>query len=321
VSADVQEQLRHVVEAATLAPSVHNTQPWRFRITADGFELRADRSRQLHILDPAGRQLTISCGAAIAHAEVAARGISADLQVDLLPEPDDADLLARVHLLPGALASVEEVKEAEALLRRHTSRERYDDRPLPAELAEELRVVVDRQGAMLRAVADEDDLIELEVLLSGADAAEERDPEYRAELRSWVHPVDSGDGIPAADEGAPPRASSLRLRDFSLSAPERLSGEAPPAEHPAVVVLTTDDDRPESWLRAGRALGRMLLHAAATGVQAQPLGQITDLESHRRQLARRLGLVGLPQLVLRLGYVHDSATAPRRPVEDVLDLG
>lgn len=318
---DRDAQFRHVVEAATLAPSVHNTQPWRFVLRADGFDLRADRSRQLAVLDPGGRQLTLSCGAALAHAEVAARALGLDCQAQLIPDDSDADLLARVRLPAGNDPSQEEVRKAEAILRRHTSRSAYLERALPAELLEELRHVVEGRGAMLREIRSEDDLIELEVLLSRADRAEERDPEYRAELRSWLHPLESGDGIPTEALDRTRRGSSLRLRDFTLTSPEGLREDSPPAEHPAVVVLSTERDTPEAWLQAGQALALLLLHAAQAGVQAQPLGQVTDLPSHRRQLALRLGLVGHPQLVLRLGYVEAHAATPRRAIDDVIDHG
>ena len=72
-------QLEHAVEHALRAPSVHNTQPWRWRIDpADGVvELHADRGRQLTATDPDGRDLLISCGAALGHLAVALRaGIS-----------------------------------------------------------------------------------------------------------------------------------------------------------------------------------------------------------------------------------------------------
>jgi DNA-binding NarL/FixJ family response regulator len=169
---------------------------------------------------------------------------------------------------------------------------------------------------MLRHVR-EDELVELAVLLSGADAAEEQDPAYREELAAWVRDSGDGDGLPtSAVESPAGRGSSLRLRDFTLSASERSSGAAPPAERPDVVVLSTQDDAPAAWLRAGRALGLLLLDAAAAGVQAQPLGQVTDLPGPRHRLAAVLGLRGVPQLVLRLGVVsargfHTAASGRR----------
>jgi len=285
------------------------------RHRADGFDLYADPSRQLAVLDPAGRQLHLSCGAALAHARVAARARGADATIELLPT-DDATLLARVGLTAGAPALDSEVVLAQALLTRHTGRGVYADEPLAPALLDRLRAVVEQEGAMLRYVRGEE-MVELEVLLSQADDQEQRDPAYRRELASWLR--ESDDGIPpdalASLDG---RGSSLRLRDFAMATPEQGSGQAPVGEHPDVAVLTTIGDGPQTWLRAGQALGLLLLHADVHGVLGQPLGQVTDTEGPRRRLAAVLGLVGIPQLVLRLGYAGGHVTTTRRALDDVL---
>ncbi len=311
--------LQHVLEAATLAPSVHNTQPWRFALRADGFDLLADSARRLEVLDPTGRLLHVSCGTALVHARVAARALGLSVSVELLPEPGDPSLLARVALSAGAAPDDAELALALAVLQRHTVRDAFDPDPVPDELLHALALAAEQEGAALRIVRDEGDRVSLEVLLSGADWTEERDPAYRHELAAWVHDSAHEDGIPAAALSADgPRGSSLRLRDFGLTRPERSTGEAPPAEEPVVVVLTTLRDGPRAWLEAGQALGSVLLHAAAQGVQAQPLAQVVDLPGPRAQLARALGVTGTPQMVLRLGYATAHATTGRRGLQDVL---
>src|SRR5687768_6760393 len=95
--------LHHVIEAATLAPSVHNTQPWRFVLRPDGFDLLADPGRRLPVLDPTGRLLHLSCGAALVTARTAARALGLAADVELLPDPEWPDLLARLTVSPGAV--------------------------------------------------------------------------------------------------------------------------------------------------------------------------------------------------------------------------
>jgi hypothetical protein len=314
--------IRHVVEAATLAPSVHNTQPWRFVLRPDGFDLVADEQRQLHVLDPTGRLLHLSCGAALTNARVAARALGLTAEVVLLPEPDRPALLARVTLRSGAAPDDAELALALAVLKRHTVREAFDPAPVPEALLRTLCRAAEQEGAALRLVRDEGERVSLAVLLSGADREEERDPAYRRELAAWVRDRPTGDGIPPqALPEDPTRGSSLRLRDFALRHPERASGQAPEAEEPAVVVLTTASDGPQAWLAAGQALGAVLLHGAADGVQAQPLGQVVDLPGPRAALARALGLTGTPQMVLRLGYVSAHAATPRRDLDQVVVAG
>jgi hypothetical protein len=189
---------------------------------------------------------------------------------------------------------------------------------VPADVLEAFRDAAQAEGARLRDVVSEDELIQLEVMLSSADAMEERDVRYREELAQWVHDgVLRADGIPAAAIGQA-AGSSLRQRDFGLDHPAALDGSAPDPDRPAVVVLSTDDDEPVSWLRAGQALAAVLLRAADLGVQAQPLGQVTDVLASRYGLRQALGVFGMPQLVLRMGFAPRTALTARRPVDEVL---
>lgn len=314
--------LRHVIEAATLAPSVHNTQPWRFVLRADGFDLLADPERRLPVLDPTGRLLHLSCGAALVTARTAARALGLAADVQLLPDPEWPGVLARLTVKAGAAPDDAELALALAVLHRHTVRGPFADTPVPEQLLRSLARVAEQEGAGLRVVRDEGERVSLAVLLSSADWREEQDPAYRAELAAWVREDPAGDGIPPrAVQEDPAHASNLRLRDFTLTHPERSSGDAPTPDDPSVVVLTSRGDGPLAWLRAGQALGAVLLHAAAEGVQAQPLGQVVDRPGPRRALARSLGLTGVPQMVLRLGYASAHAATPRRDVEDVLVPG
>ena len=211
-----------------------------------------------------------------------------------------------------------EIRLATAILQRHTHRGAFDERAVPAEVLEALSTAAQSEGARLCDIVSEDQLIELEVLLSSADAMEQRDARYREELAKWVHdgPLQP-DGIPAASV-AQSAGSSLRQRDFVLDHPGGVDGSAPAPDRPAVVVLATDDDEPISWLRAGQALAAVLLRAADLGVQAQPLGQVTDILAYRFGLRQTMGIAGLPQLVLRMGFARRAVVTPRRSVDEVL---
>jgi hypothetical protein len=313
-------QLQHVVQAASLAPSVHNTQPWHFVQVPHGLALHADESRRLSVLDPDGRQMHLSCGAALFQARAAARALGLDAAVTLMPAGESSDWLADIELTKGDAPTEAEIRTATAILRRHTFRGAFEQRIVPAELVEDFRLDAEREGGLLLHVADEGYLVELEVLLSRADMHEESDEGYRRELARWVHAeTTASDGVPDRALGMV-AGSSLRQRDFSLARPEAADGSAPVAEHPVVVVLATADDERASWLRAGQALAAVLLRAASAGVQAQPLGQVTDLPAYRQGLRSALGMVGTPQLVLRMGYAAPTGATPRRELDDVLTV-
>jgi nitroreductase len=327
-----QPDLAAAVDLARLAPSVHNTQPWRFRVDDDALMLSRDPGRRLEVLDPTGRQQVISCGAALHLARLALRLQGYDTEVMPFPPGADGDVLAR--LVPGSRHEVaaEDVVLADAARHRHMQREPFEERAVPREVVTGLRAAAAASGAWVRAVDDPDDLAALTVLLARADEEERKDPAYQEELASWTaRPEGAGDGLtPAATPDVHGRASSLRLRDFSAG---EETGDAtlaagtagdpddgpPPAERPLAVVLGTEQDTPSDWLRAGEALMALLLHAAVQGVQAQPLGQVVDREWSRARLGAALGVVGHPQMALRLGYARPGPESPRRPVSDIIE--
>lgn len=317
------ELVEHLALLATRAPSVHNTQPWRLVATSDGIDVVADRGRQLHVLDPVGRQLLISCGSLVHHLVVAAHALGLESTVTLLPS-DDPELVARVRL--SSLAeppSRETIERAEAILHRATRRTRYDEEELAPAMLELLRQAVAGQGAALVPVREEH-RADLDVLVEHAERDLLADEAYQRELEDWVFdPAQVGeraDGIPlAAVDGGVDRAEEVPGRRFVPDAPAE-APEPRQAEHPALLLLTTAGDGPEDWLRAGMALSALLLEGTGIGLAAQPIGQVTDVPHERARLRVDLRLVGVPQLLLRVGRAHvdPGLLTPRRPVAGVL---
>jgi nitroreductase len=316
-----------VVEAATLAPSVHNTQPWRFVVGDNAghtatIELYADRERSLPALDPTGRQLLVSCGAALLHAQIGARSLGLSLETSLLPDADP-DHLATLTLRPGQPPSDEDQELSAATRLRHTQREPFDTRSVDPAVLDRLRAAAAREGGWLHVVERRDDQITLAVLLAQAEHIEQSDPKYREELHSWVRPVNSParDGVPASalpHTAGPARHSEVTVRDFDLERTMQELRDSPTDERPTVVILGTDADTHKDQLLAGMALARVLLEATRAGVVASPLGQVVDLPGTRTQLRQQLTLLGEPQMLLRIGYGAPAAATPRRPVSDVL---
>jgi hypothetical protein len=317
--------LAAVVELARLAPSVHNTQPWRFEADGDMLSLFGDETRRLRVLDPDARQQTISCGAALYLARLGLRLQGYDPVVEI-PRPADGQPLARVRAVPGPQVTAEEVVLERAARTRHTQRAPFEERPVEPEVVTAIRAAVQEQGAWVRFLSTREEQVPVAVLLSHADDLETADEQYREELAAWTaRPRDAQDGLTAeaTDLGPGVRGSDLRLRDFAPHegppAPAGSPGDLPPAaEHPLVAVLGTGGDGPNDWLVAGQALCALLVQAQASGVQASPLGQVLDQPWTRRRLAGELGLVGHPQMVLRLGHAQPGPATPRRGVEDLL---
>ncbi len=320
-----------VVSAATRAPSVHNTQPWRFVAHENVIELWTDPSRGLPVVDPDGRARHLSCGAALLLARVTAAGLGSAARVTTLLDAAAPEHLADLELAGAHQPGEDERALAAAVGVRHTERGVFDDSPVPPQLVRALAEAVRAEGCWLRVVDSADDAAAVTVLLARADDVQSADPAYREELRQWTgRDEDSGDGIPAAAvpaEAPAQRGSSYRLRDFDADRDDReprWSGEPPRPEHPLVVLIGTEHDDPASWLAAGQALGRLLLTATVHGLVASPMTQALEVPDTRSRLAAELGLVGHPQMVLRVGLAAQASPttggrARRRPVDDVVE--
>lgn len=317
------EQVREVVEAATLAPSVHNTQPWRFGWDGAALSVREDPSRGLPVLDPEGRERLLSCGAAILNARLTLSYLGHASTVDLLPDEADPALLARIAV--GGPIAVDERDRALALEipRRHTDRGVFDPRAVPRGVLTRLEDAARQEHAWARPVESPDDRVTLAVLLSHANEIEQSDPAYQEELARWRTRARTAEGIPDAALGGSPaaRASEFPLRDFSGGGAEPSAGDEPPAaEHPLALVIGTDEDERRDRLVAGMALGRVLLQASADGLAASPMSQVVEIDRLRLRLRGELRLIGMPQVVLRLGYGTAGLATRRRPVDEILEL-
>jgi nitroreductase len=312
--------LTAAVELARLAPSVHNTQPWLFRVTNGALELFADRDRQLQALDPEGRQLVMSCGTAVFHARLALRlqGFDADLTTG---DEIYGDFLARLQPRAGAPTTPEERSLAAAATTRHTQRAPFTDKPVADDTLKAISLAVEGEGAWVRLLSGPNEQLPVIVLLGHADEIEDRDEAYREEVAEWTtRDASTHDGIPAdvVPRSVRGRMSNVQGRDFALEGtPDRIADRAP-VERPLVTVIGTSGDALDDWLTAGQALAHLLLAAVVDGVQASPLGQVVDLPATRAQLGRELGTIGFPQMVLRMGYAEPGPITPRRSMSEVL---
>jgi hypothetical protein len=331
------DDIAAVIAMAARAPSLHNTQPWKFRVQGDVIELLADCERQLRHLDPTGRELTISCGAALFGLRLGLRRRGYIPAVDLLPDLARPELLARVRIEGRAAATAEETELAAALPHRHTHRGPFTPGEVPARLLTALQLEAAAERSDLILVHDRAQVAGLARLTELAAAQQRADAEIAAELSRWVRPAGSTakDGVPAAartfqqaarvESGRRPghpgpsafagEPALLRMppRDFGQPGSEPADG-APPA---ATTVLTTPGDTAADWLRAGQALQRLLLRAATRWVFASLQSQPLESPGRRGEVRDLLGLAGQPQMLLQLGRANTALATPRRPYSEL----
>ncbi len=315
------EQIEQVMAAAAAAPSLHNSQPWRFAVAGEELTISAVSDRALWVADPSARALYMSCGAAVFNARVAIRALGRDPQVRLLPHPEHPfDVLAVIRAVPGAPATAAERALRDSVFRRHTNRGPYTDQEIPAQVRVDLTAAAAAEHASLRLLNRAD---ALQVLALAAEAGRElaANAEHESELLRWIG-VDRSDGIPV--EALPPRPartpSPVRHGDFLAARPDRRRTVAAYERFPQLAVLTTETDEPADWLMAGQALEHVLLTATCHGVSASFLYQVIERDDMHgdEDAASRWPWPEHRQMILRLGYGPPVVPAPRRDLGAVM---
>jgi hypothetical protein len=317
------DRIAWMLATASRAPSIHNTQPWRFRVGPHAIELYADPRRRLR-RDRAGREMLMSCGAALFGLRLAVRELGFLPAVALLPDRAQPELIARVALGPRVPVTDTERRMLEALPHRHTHRGPFEAGALPSGLLAALQHDAFAEGATLALIDMPAAYPKLAALVEEATRAQALNPLARKEILRWSRIAGSAarDGIPATAFPQVTSAAPGRLaqRDFDLGRhlgqlPATGAGEPPPA---ATMVLVTPGDDRGDWLAAGQALHRVLAHAATAWVSASLHSQPLEFPVIRDMIRTRLALPGAPQMLLQLGVTRSSLATPRRAVTDLL---
>ena len=320
-----------VLALAVRAPSIHNTQPWRWRLADGVLDLMADRTRQLAVADPDGHSLLISCGAAAELTEIGLRAAGWAVDVQLLPEPTDRDLLARFTPRSAAEPDATAAAQAEAAQRRRSDRRPFARDQIPEDVVERLRAASSTPEAWVDFPVQPDQRIDLAVAVSWADRVERNDEAYIAEMNRWIHDPEVSplaDGVPL--EAVPhvtadrPRRVDVPLRDFELGMSGRQIIERDVDEKPLIAVAFTHFDGPLDHLRAGQAMMRLMIDADLAGLVTCPLSQAVDFAAFRTRVQGLMGWIGYPQIMLRVGFpgapTSELVRTPRREPAAVLDV-
>jgi hypothetical protein len=310
--------LRRAILAATAAPSLHNSQPWLFRIRDDAIDVYVDRRRQMRSTDPHGREMYVSVGAALFNLRVALGAQGWMAQPQLCPDPTDPDRAATVLVSGSAKVTPAARALASAITHRHTNRRPFQNEPIPEPIRRDLAQAATVEGGVLLFAdgALRDGVLSLTMT---ADNRLSRDAGHRVEMAKWTVPGGSyrRDGIPRAAFGPRPRNGAMPLRDLALphGAPTTIVDfEA----EPTIALVFTRGDTEADWLRAGSALERIWLTATVRELAATPLTQLTEVPALRRLLDISADGQVL-QTVLRLGYpTRPCLPTPRRRLSEVL---
>ncbi|MBV1850478.1 Acg family FMN-binding oxidoreductase [Catellatospora tritici] len=304
-------------EAARRAPSIHNTQPWHWRIHPDRLDLYADTTRALPHTDPDERMMLVSCGAALHHAQVALHAEGYDAAVHPLPDPARPHHLATVTITGVTPVTADAIRLAQAIQLRHTDRRPTVDVPITVDQLEELRRIAGAVGVHLHRLTP-DQVTDLVVAVSHAEDAAAAEPAVLAETHLWTGPSrPPGTGLPP--EVIPDRRPETDVgeREFGSRGTLTVGGGHDKAST-YVVLFGAEDDR-AAWLRAGQALSAVWLHATVQGLAVLPFSQVIEIDGTRTMMRRILSHLGHPYLVLRLGVADPEHAlrghTPRLPFD------
>lgn len=289
--------------------------------------LHADVERRLDVADPDGREMLISCGAALFTLRLAARHLGYEPQVHELPDVDRPNLVADLTLEQPAADTEWNRCLYEQIRDRRTHRGGFRDEPLPAALPSRLREDARSEGAALRLITDERMRAALAALTEAGEQVQRLNPRYDTELARWAARPGShrADGVPATAYPATVERTEPHYpqRDFARGQRWGTPAAEPRAGSPATVtgtvalLTTTGDDRLD-WVRAGQALQRVLLHAGAEVVSAAFHTQALEIPDLREFIASRFCDGSRPQMLLRLGVAESATNGVRRGAEDVV---
>jgi nitroreductase len=314
------EQLESAVHAATQAPSILNCQPWLFRVAGDVIDVFAVPERSPQVVDPDGREVFLSLGAAIMNLRLQLLWLGRDPHVELLPEPGERTHVARVRLGGAAQISALELPLQAAIAVRRSSRQPFTDVLVPPEKFLELQDAAAVEGGRLDVATGAHRGAVMSVLHE-ADIEQRGDPDVVRDMARWTQAVPEDlVGIGGDSLGPRPRDPSAAVRDLSLRAGQPGRATADFEKSALLAVLLTSGDAPIDWLRGGLALERVLLTATTLGLAVGVLShgtEVTDLRPLVRDPSSRWRF---PQLVLRFGYpTAPMPRTPRLPLDQVLE--
>jgi nitroreductase len=322
LSRDTASELVHV---ATMAPSGHNTQPWRFAIQGNVISLYPDLSRHLPAADPDDHELYISLGCALENLILAARARGLHPEVRIF-EPATADAIT-VALFPGEEKDPAAVKLAAAIFERHSARLPFDDTPIPPDVRATLFEASHETGVRGLLFTEKARIEKLIEFTRRACAIQVAEPAFRDELLSWVRftrreVAQQQDGLTYAAMGLPrmPRWLGSAILRRAVNPKRTASSAESLMRHSAAVMLflAQRHDR-EHWVRLGMAFERVALTATANGLKHSHLNMACEVPRIRAEMAQWLECgEETPLLLIRLGYGSAPPHSPRRPLKEVL---
>lgn len=320
-----EEQYLFLLRYAIVAPSTHNSQPWRFRVNPDGLEVFADYRRRMPNIDPGSRELLMSVGAAIFNLSVAARHFGLPCLVEYNLSEASEKAVAKVRLAPVGLVKHAQLHDPlfPHILARRTNRDPFLLSRVPTSVLHrigdvaahtEVEVIVSEDGGVNERVAQ---------LVAEAEMIQWADAQYRKDTAEWIRPDEfpGSDGITGTVfgwSGPVPVIGSYATRTIDQGRLRAARDRNLCVEAPGLILVACEDSA-FHWLKAGEVLEHMLLMIAKEGLQTSYFNMPVQVPELRARLKTLLDCSTWPQLLLRVGFsLTPLQPTPRRPLEEML---
>jgi nitroreductase len=315
--------IARAVEVACRAPSLHNTQPWRWVATSTAVDLFADPQRVLRSTDSSGREALISCGAVLDHFRTAIAAAGWNSNVDEFPNPNNPEHLASIDFTPLDYVTQACRDRADAILRRRSDRLPFEAPPQWESFETVLRGSFDSDLAALDVLPDDarPQLAEASQLTA---SLRRYDDFYHHELQWWTAPFRQSEGIPPSQLVSRSEADRVGVnREFPVGGyGDRRAATA--QDQAKILVLSTPEDTRSDAFHTGQVLSGVLLECTMAGLATCPLTHITELAASRDIIAELIGRKVMPQILIRVGVAPDvedvPPPTPRRPLSEVLEF-
>ncbi len=318
------EKLAFCARYAILAPSTYNTQPWYFRISGDTLSLYADRRYALPVIDSDDRELTLFCAAALYNLRLAIQNFGYSALTEILPDPKDQDLLARVKLGEKKEPTTAEKELFSVLTKRHFNRGAFTAKDVPDEALTQIKNAAAEEGGWLHICDDIERGIVLQMVIEG-DHMQTSKKNFRRELAAWVNPrrAISGDGLPQFGQSFAHVMGQMNpqiIRRFEVDGDVPANDAQLSEGTPVLAILGSKSGGTVETLHAGQAMMRLLLRAQKLGLSVSPLNQPCEVPELRLRLHDEILHPGRAQMILRIGYGGKAVATPRRPIESFIEF-
>nr|WP_036338476.1 NAD(P)H nitroreductase [Mycolicibacterium aromaticivorans] len=315
--------IANAVELACRAPSVHNSQPWRWVAQGPSLKLFLDADRVPHATDRSGREAVISCGAVLDHLRVAVAAAGWQAIIARFPNPNEPEHLATIDFSPLEFVTDAVRSRADAILARRTDRLPLAPPPDWTSFESVLRATIDTDRVAIR-VLPESVRPQLAQASRLTESLRRYDASYHAELAWWTAPYEVSDGVPHSSLVSVTERDRVDVARVFPAAEHADRRPEVDQDRSTILVLTTFGDSRRDALDCGEVLSDVLLEATLAGLATCTLTHMTELAASRDVVRELTGTQDDPQLLIRVGLAPVIAPSPpatpRRPLSDVLEF-